>query len=114
MANFVKPIKEQGIVLSKIYREAKEEREYNGKKYDAAPEKYLVQVISCDEDDFDRVEGIPNGTIAEYEVTKEVYDKVKFGMWAKVKFTVTQFGERMLIKPEFFALLDKKEDLIKF
>ena len=114
MASFVKPIKEQGIVLSKIYKEAKGEREFRGEKYAATPEKFLVQVMSCDEDDFDEATGIPNGTLAEYEVTKEVFDKVKFGMWAKVKYVVNQFNDKLSIKPESFQLIDKKPIQTKF
>ena len=55
-----------------------------------------------------------NGTLAEYEVSKEVFDKVKFGMWAKVKYVVNQFNDRLSIKPESFQLIDKKPIQTKF
>lgn len=103
---FVKPIREKGIVISKKYVEAKEERtDLNGKVWPASEEKYVVEVISCDEDDFNEINGISNGTRAEYKVEKDVYDKVKFGMWANVKYTASQFGEKLTIRPESFALI---------
>lgn len=104
---FVKPIRETGIVISKKYKEAKEARkDLEGKEWPATPEKFIVEVISCDEDDFNKNTGILNGTRAEYEVDKAVYDKVKFGDWANVKYTMTQFGEKLTIKPETFKLVE--------
>ena len=107
---FVKPIRENGIVISKTYKEAREERtDLNGKVWPATSEKYVVEVISCDEDDFNEKTGILNGTRAEYEVDKGTFDKVKFGDWAKVKYTASQFGEKLTIKPESFALIEKNK-----
>ena len=105
---FVKPIKELGFIISKTHKEAKEERtDINGRVWAATPEKFLVEVISCDEDDFSPVNGILNGTRAEYEVDKATFEKVKFGMKAKVKYTASQFGEKLTIKPESFVLIEK-------
>ena len=106
---FVKPIREKGIVISKTYNEAKEERkDLQGNIYPAKDEEYIVEVISCDEDDFNKDTGIPNGTRASYKVSKDVYDKVKFGDWGNVKFTASQFGEKQItIKPESFTLIEK-------
>lgn len=104
---FVKPIREQGIIISKTHKEAKPARtDLNGKEWPAVEEKYVVEVISCDEDDFKKDTGILNGTRAEYEVDKATFDKVKFGMWAKVKYTASQFGEQLKIKPESFTLIE--------
>lgn len=108
---FVKPIKENGIVISKTHKEAREERtDLNGKVWPKSEEKYLVEVISCDEDDFNKDTGILNGTRAEYQVDKATFDKVKFGMWAKVKYMASQFGEKLTIKPESFSLIENKEN----
>ena len=108
---FVKPIREQGIVISKKINEARDAGEsFDGsRKWDARPEEYIVEVISCDEDDFNEKTGILNGTRAEYKVEKAIYDKVKFGDWAKVKYTASQFGEKLTIKPESFALIEKNK-----
>ena len=46
---FVKPIKEQGIIISKTHIDAKPARtDFNGKEWPASEEKFLVEVISCD------------------------------------------------------------------
>lgn len=106
--SFVKPIREKGIVIGKRYVEAKAERtDINGKTWPASDEKYLVQVVSCDEDDFDEIKGISNGTMLEYPVNKEIWDKVVFLDKAKVKYTASQFGEKLTTKPESFELLDE-------
>lgn len=110
---FRKPIKEQGIVISKIFKEAKPaRRDINGKDWPASEEKYLVEVISCDEDDFNEKNGILNGTRVEYPVDKETFEKVRFGMWAKVKFEATQFGDKLTTKPLSFSLIEDKVGLI--
>jgi hypothetical protein len=106
---FVKPIREKGIVISKTHKEAKEERtDNNGKVWPARDEEYVVEVVSCDEDDFNENTGILNGTRAEYKVDEATFKKVKFGDWANVKFTASQYGEKLTIKPESFALIASK------
>ena len=106
---FVKPIREIGIVISKSHNEAKEERkDLDGNIYPAKPEEFIAEVVSCDEDDFNEDNGILNGTRASYKIDKETFDKVKFGAWAKVKYTASQFGEKSIsIKPMNFELLEK-------
>ena len=107
---FIKPIKEQGIIISKSYMEAKPARvDFNGKEWPATEEKYLVAVVSCDEDDFNKETGILNGTRAKYPTDKATYEKVKFGMWAKVKFEASQYGKDkdITVKPLSFALIEK-------
>ena len=49
-----------------------------------------------------------NGTRAEYKVDEATYKKVKFGDWANVKYTASQFADKLTIKPESFALRDNK------
>ena len=107
---FVKPIREIGIVISKKHVEAREAGEsFDGsRKWDARPESFVVEVISCDEDDFNVEEGILNGTRLEYSVPKDIYDKVKFADWAKVKYTANQFGDnKVKLTPSSFALYEK-------
>jgi hypothetical protein len=106
---FVKPIREKGIVVSKKYNEPKAERkDLQGNIYPAKEEEFEVEVISCDEDDFSKDTGIPNGTRATYKVTREIFNKVKFGDWVNVKFTASQFGEKQItIKPESLTLIEK-------
>ena len=105
----VKPIREEGIVISKTYKEAKQARtDFNGKEWPATDEQFLVQVLSCDEDDFDKVVGFSNSTIIEYPVDKETFEKVKFGMCAKVKYEAVKYGSDIKFKPIAFTLLDKR------
>ena len=105
---FVKPIREQGIVISKTHKEAKEARtDMNGREWPATEEKFLIEVISCDEDDFNNETGILNGTRAEYPVDQETFEQVKFGDWAKVKYVASQFQDKLSIQPKEFALIVK-------
>lgn len=107
---FQKSIRENGIVISKEISEARQAGEsFDGtRKWDAKEEEYFVEVISCDEDDFNDKMGIPNGTRCKYKVDKATFDKVKFGDWAKVKFQLVQFGNGTPTpKAESFALLPK-------
>lgn len=107
---FQKSIRENGIVINKEISEARKAGEsFDGtRKWEAKEEEYFVEVISCDEDDFDKVKGIPNGTRCKYKVDKETFDKVKFGDWAKVKFQLVQFGNGTPTpKAESFTLIAK-------
>ena len=110
MANFIKPIREKGIIISKEHRDAKEARtDMTGKEWPATEEQFLVEVISCDEDDFSKETGILNGTRAVYKTDKATFDKVKFGMWANVKYEASQFGEKQVrISPLSFTLIENK------
>lgn len=109
---FVKPIREYGMVICKEIIEARQAGEsFDGsRKWDARPEQYEVEVISCDQDDFDKEKGIPNGTRCKYKVDKATFDKIKFGDWVNVKFTASQYSEKekLQIKPETLTLIDKK------
>lgn len=107
---FTKSIREQGIVINKEISEARQAGEsFDGtRKWEAKDEEYFVEVISCDEDDFNKEIGIPNGTRCKYKVDKATYDKVRFGMWARVKYTLQQFGQGQPVpKAESFALIEK-------
>lgn len=108
--SFVKPIREKGIVVSKRFQEARAERtDMNGKLWPATEEKYLVEVLSCDEDDFNVETGIKQGTRVEYPVDKVTFEKVKFGMWANVKFVVSIYGDKNSYQPITFNLLENKK-----
>lgn len=101
MANIVRKIKEQGIVIFKEHREAKEERtDYNGKVWPATDEKFIVDVVSCDEDDFNSISGMPNATRAQYQVNKDVFDSIKYLDKVNVKYQISQYGENIKITPE--------------
>lgn len=109
MPNFDKPIKEIGIVVGKKVNEAREAgKSFDGSRsWDARPEEYLLDVISCDEEDFNVDTGFSNGTRAEYKVDKATYDKVHFGSWGKVRYNARQYGSQLTIRPESFVPIEK-------
>lgn len=104
---FVKPIREKGIVISKVVNKAREAgQNFDGSiKWDARPEEYVVTVLSCDEDDFNKETGFLNRTIENYKVDKAVFDAVKFGSWGNVKFIATEVNGKIVIKTESFTPL---------
>ncbi len=107
---FIKPIREKGIIISKRYQEKKEARtDMNGKEWPATEEKFLIEVISCDEDDFNKETGILKGTRVEYPTDKVTYEKAKFGMWANVKFQVNVYGDKNTYQPLMFSLVENKQ-----
>ncbi len=57
--NFVKPIREVGMIISKKINEAREAgKSFDGSRsWDARPEEYVLTVVSCDEDDFKETDG---------------------------------------------------------
>lgn len=108
--SIVKPIRERGIIISKRYQEPKDARtDMNGKEWPAVEEKFLVEVVSCDEDDFSKETGILKGSRVEYPVDRATYDKVKFGMWANVKFQLSVFKESSSYLPLSFSLIENKQ-----
>ncbi len=111
MANFVKAIRERGIVISKELIEAREAGEsFDGtRKWDKRDEEYQVEVISCDEEDFSKDFGIPNGTRCKYKVDKATFEKVKFGDWANVKYEMSQYGDKTTFRPLSFALVENRK-----
>lgn len=103
-----KPIREVGMIISKKVTKAREAGEtFDGtRKWDAKPEEYFLDIISCDEEDFNKDTGILNGTRLLYKVDKAVYEMAKFGGWANVKYTMSQFGKdkEVTYKPESCTL----------
>lgn len=107
---FVKPIREVGMVVSKTINEAREAgKSFDGSRsWDARPEEYVLNVISCDEDDFNKDKGFVNYTIADYKVSRDIFDSVHFGSWGKVKFTASEYDGKIRIKAESFVPIEKK------
>ncbi len=105
-----KPMREIGMIIAKKFVKAREAGEsFDGtRKWDAKPEEYYLDVVSCDEEDFNKIDGILNGTRLNYKVDKETYDKAKFGDWAKVKYILAQYGQNITPKPESCVLVEKK------
>lgn len=105
-----KPMREIGMIIAKKFVKAREAGEsFDGtRKWDAKPEEYYLDIVSCDEEDFNKIDGILNGTRLNYKVDKETYDKAKFGDWAKVKYYLTQYGKDVIPKAESCVVIEKK------
>lgn len=94
---FQKPIREKGLIISKSIidaREAGESRD-GSIKWDARERQFMVEVISCDEEDFNKDTGISNGVRLSYSVDEETYNTAKFGMWANVKYILAEFNKEL-------------------
>lgn len=94
MANNVKRmIKENGIVLEKIFKEATEEfRSSDGRVVPAQPDRYILKCVSGEEISKDA--GFLNSTVLEYKADKDTYDKVHYGSAVEVKYELSNFGPK--------------------
>ena len=94
MANNVKRmIKEDGIVLEKIFKEATEEfKTQDGRVVPAQPDRYILKCVSGE--DFSKDTGFLNSTVLEYKADKHVYDKVMAYSPVIVKYEVSNFGAK--------------------
>ncbi len=113
MANSIEVYTEQaGIVISKEYKEAKEERkDMNGRIWPASAEKFIVKVVSCTERLFSEEMGMNKPMMLDYEIDKDTFQKIDFNNGfprAKVGFKVQTYGSDVLCKPDYFALLNNK------
>lgn len=93
---------EKGMVTEKIYRDATEERIYNGQKVEAQPEKFSVVCVSSN--NFNETEGFIDGAYLQYKVDRELYHKLKFG--SKVLVTYDMSGNTK--RPVSVELINEK------
>lgn len=106
----VKPVREFGFVVGKEISEAREAgQSFDGKRsWAAKPIEYFIDVVSCDEDDFSEENGFLNGTRVKYPVSETVFEQVRFGDYAKVKYAIKQFGDRVVCDAISFELIARK------
>lgn len=110
MANVDVYTEQEGICISKEYKEAREERkDMNGRVWPATEEKFIVKVVSCSRKSFNKDTGMNKSVVIDYETDKETYDKIKFEsdkfMKARVGFSVKAYGQDVRYVPEYFELL---------
>lgn len=94
MANNVKRmIKEDGIVLEKIFKGATEEfKASDGRVVGAQPDRHILKCVSGE--DFSKDTGFLNSTVLEYKVDKQVFDKVIAYSPVIVRYEVSNFGAK--------------------
>lgn len=91
--NIKRMIKEEGIVLEKIFKEATYEfKSSDGRVVPAQPDRYILKVVSGEE--FSQEKGFLQSTVLEYKTDKHIFDKVKAYSSVLVKYEVSNFGAR--------------------
>ena len=96
MANNVKRmIKEEGVVLEKIFKEATDEfKSSDGRVVPAQPDRYILKCVSGEE--FDKNVGFKQSTVLEYKVDKAVFDKVVVYSPIVVRYEVSNYGAKAM------------------
>ena len=91
MANNVKRIiREEGIVLEKIFKKATNEfKGQDGRVVDAKPDRYVVKVASsqlCDQE-----LGLTECSVLDYEIELSLYNKIKYMNAVNVAYELTPY-----------------------
>lgn len=104
MANNLKRIiKEDGIVLEKIFKEATSEfKAQDGRVIAAQPDRYILRCVSGE--DFSKENGFSQSNMLDFKVDKQVYDKAVAYSPVTVRYEMSNFG----VKAESVALKDNK------
>ena len=98
--NIKRMIMEEGVVLSKEYIEPKAAwTNFEGKTFEAKPERYILKCASGEEIRPDT--GLVNGNVLDYEVSKEVFDSVKYLTKVLCKYEFSTYGS----KPQTVSLI---------
>lgn len=86
-------IVEDGIVISKIYKEATEAFENrDGKLIDAQPEKFIILCASGENINADT--GIENALVQEYKVSREEFQNFKYLQKVQCKYDFSTYGPK--------------------
>lgn len=91
--NIKRMIKEEGIVLEKVFKEATDEfKSSDGRVVPAQPDRYILKVVSGE--DFSKNEGYLQSTVLEYKTDKAVFDKVVAFTPVIVRYEVSNYGAK--------------------
>jgi hypothetical protein len=91
--NVKRMIKEDGIVLEKIFKEASDTKKLSdGRVIEAQPDRYILKCVSGYE--FSKDTGFSNSTVLDYKADKQVYDKVVAYSPIVVKYELSNFGAK--------------------
>lgn len=104
MANNVKRlIKEEGIVLEKIFKAATDEfKGRDGNLVKAQPDRWALKV--CSSSSYDKNLGFVDSTILDYPVSEDIYNKVAAYNKVFVLFELSNYGP----KPQSIELKEVK------
>lgn len=106
---------EEGIIIRKEYKKATEAGEFEGKKYDAKPERFAIMTMSAPVIDenlgcvtFNAMGAkVPtNPVILEYELPierKKEYDTIKFGDRVTVRYVYKSYNGQAIYTPIDFT-----------
>lgn len=101
--NVRRMIREEGIVLEKIFKEATGEfKSSDGRVVPAQPDRYILKCVSGEV--IDKNIGFKNATVLDYKAEKAVFDRVVLYTPVIVKYEVSNFGP----KPESVELKENK------
>ncbi len=94
MANNVKRlIKEDGIVLEKIFKAATSSfKGQDGREVAAQPDRYVLKVVSGES--FKKETGFVNSTVLEYRVEKELFEKVVANTPVVASYELSNYGAK--------------------
>ncbi len=102
MAYVKKPIKEEGIIISKFIKKATSEwTDKDGRFVAAQPEKKMLTIVSSCE--IDKNLGFDGPTLQSYEVDAEVFQKAKIYGHCRVKFYMDNAGKLSADSVELIA-----------
>ena len=91
MASIKKMITEDGIVISKEYREATEGfTSRDGKEVAPQPERFIILCASGEKVDSDT--GVANAVTQEYKVSREEFQQFKFLQRVVCKYEFSSYG----------------------
>ncbi len=89
--NIKRIIKEDGIVLEKIFKGATTEfRGQDGRIVSAQPDRYILRCVSGE--NFSKQNGYTNSTVQDYKVEKSVFDKCFALAEVVVQYEVSNYG----------------------
>ena len=103
MANVIRPISENGVVLSTEFKKAIESfKDKDGNVIPAQPNRWVAKVASsytCD-----KKTGLEKPTILDYKIDEETFNKLKFLDEVKVIYEMSTSGTN---KPVSLTIISK-------
>lgn len=91
--NVKRMIKEEGIVLEKVFKEASDTKKLSdGRVIEAQPDRYFLKCVSGQE--FSKDTGFANSTVLDYKADKQVFDKVVAFSPIVVKYEISNYGAK--------------------